>query len=606
MVICDKRIATDSIAGDKILLATKAPYLFEGVSDPRVDVIPLENEKPTPAVETWRLLEQVNNILRKVIGTERSWAYEVSYSIEWGTAQSCLRILSIIEIIERILTQYSPDKIILYPIVDNMIECMLAEEIAQKKKIKLKKHYTGIRNYHVTNNLGIAAYLKYVECFIREMIKFATLKKRAESNTDKQCKDYQLGIFHWNNTKKEIDRASTWVYGMKAEFKTYRMAVLNAGQAAAHFRSEGIDVDNMEDWMTKETLQSRKEEYGKLIKKCLQAIRNEFEFFFNDLNITKTVRHFIYIHLLCDVPTFLEIDSICHDYFKKNRFKVINCYEESNSIGTRAIFYATRDVQTVMYYKGNLRVDDFPRYEPYPDMIGIRFFCKDSAKYDSLIKQGWNGQAHFIGDIWWIPKFAERYKNRDKVVTTPKEISVLWAPSVFLRVYTTYNTFRRNNIRMLQQFKENGWKLYVKFHPSQIDDPVKELYELYSDCENIQFVDKNESIYDWIKKVDIIISDRSGSFFDSIIEGKPVMALCSSPLHYSHMKQHEKGIIIYQNIEDMFSELSKIENDGYYYQQWRKKTVTRQDDYFRSYMQEEGEDDPIKEMANILKKECGL
>ena len=156
---------------------------------------------------------------------------------------------------------------------------------------------------------------------------------------------------------------------------------------------------------------------------------------------------------------------------------------------------------------------------------------------------------------------------------------------------------------ILQGFKENGWDLFVKFHPNQIDDQVKKFYEHYSDCENIRFVDKHDSINDWINKVEIVISEVSLAIFNSIAEGKPVMALCS-PLHYSMIKQHEKGIKIYQNIEDMFSELSKIESDWYYYQQWREETVIRQDNYFRSYVQE-GEDS-IKEMANILKRECGL
>lgn len=604
LIISDKQLAADSIAGDKILLATKVPYLFEHLSDLRVNVIPLENEKPMPSAETWALLDKINNILREVVGTERSWIYEAGYQIEGKVlAQDCSDILSIMEIIEQIFDQPVLDEIILYPTADNMIECMLTEEIARKKKIKLSKHYGSMRNFLFRQNFGIIAYLKYIRNFLRARIKFALLQKKARKNTDKKKKEYQLGIFHASNAPKDISYVDTWVYGLKAEFETYRMACWNAGQAAAHFRSKGIAVDNMEDWLTRETLQSREIEYRRLIKKCLKALCSEFEFSYHDLDISKTVRHFIFNHLIGAVAYCLELDSICNDYFKKNSFKTIGGIGNTNSMQPRAIYYATRDAQTVLYKKDDLGVFDVPKYEPYPDMISVRFFCKASAEYNGLIEHEWKGKAYFIGDTRYIPKWVERCKKKKEIITTPKMISVLWVPSYMIRGYTTYNAFKENNVRILQQFKENGWKIYVKFHPRQIDEQVKELYEQYSDCENIQFLDKNESIYDWIEKADIIISDRSLSIFDSIVEGKPVMVICS-PLHYSMLSAHERGIHIYQNMEDLFLELDNIENDWYYYQQWRDKTVTRQDDYFQGYVQEEG--DPIKQMADILKRECGL
>lgn len=604
LIISDEQLVTDSIAGDKILLATKVPYLFEDLSDPRVDVIALENEKPMPAVETWALLDKINNILKKVIGAERSWVYEAGYCFDGASlTQDCLGILGIMEIIEQIFANTVLDKIILYPTADNMIECMLTEEIARNNGIKLTKHYGNICNFLYRQNFGFIAYLKYIRFLLRTRIKFAVLQKKAQKNTDKEEKEYQLGMFHASNSQKSISQDSVWVYVLQAEFETYRMTCCNASQAAAHFRNKGIAVDNMEDWLTKETLQRREREYRRLLKPCLQAICSEFEFFYHDLNISKTVRHFIFVHFFAHVPMFLELDSICYDYFKKNRFKVINSYGDSSSMLTRAIYYATRDTKTVLYIKKNLDIFDELTYEPYPDMIGVRFFYKDSTEYNRLIEQGWKGQAYFIGDTGYILKLEERFKNMEEIAAIPKKISVLWVPSYVLRGYTTFNTFRGNNMKILQHFKENGWKLYVKFHPNQLDEQVKELYEQYLNCENIQFVDKNESIYDWIEKADIIISDKSLSIFDSVVKGKPVMVLCS-PLHYSIMKVHERGINIYQNIEDMFSELSNIENDWHYYQLWREKTVARQDDYFRSYIQEEG--NPIKEMADILKRECGL
>ena len=146
------------------------------------------------------------------------------------------------------------------------------------------------------------------------------------------------------------------------------------------------------------------------------------------------------------------------------------------------------------------------------------------------------------------------------------------------------------------------WKLYVKFHPNQQESQIKQLYEQYSDCESIQFVDKKESIYDWIEKADVIITDKSLLVFDSITAGKPVMVLCS-PLHYSLMSIHEKGVRIYQSMEKLFEELKHIENDREYFEQWRKETVNMQDNYFKSFMKDS---DALKDMADALKGECRI
>ncbi|MBQ6886196.1 MAG: CDP-glycerol glycerophosphotransferase family protein [Lachnospiraceae bacterium] len=601
LILSEKPILLNKVKGDIILLATKSSYLFSNISDERVKILSLEHETITPSEKTWKLLDEINNLIKKIIGRERSWVYEAGYHIEGsGLAQNCSDILSGVEIIEQFFEQYDINKVILYPTAENLIECMLLEEeLSHRKNIKLQRHYEGIKNYLFNHNYGIVYLLKCVYAYLNIKKRFWKLWKKAKRDVDKKQENYQLGMLHASNSKKSISWKSSILYGLKEELKTYKLLCLNAREAEEYFKKNGIATDNMEEWLTKETVYKKTREYGKFVKKLLRAKKKDFKSCYINMNITQTVRYFIIMHFLWNVPRNIEIDSICYDYFKKNYYAVINSHGDSNFIETRATYMNTRNADTRLFRQEGLMIFNVPRYESYCNMISIRFFCNDSKRYEELMRQGWKGNAYFIGDIQYIPKFMEQYNGCQKIEKAFKEISVLWAPSYVVRGYTTYNTFQENNEKILSCFNENGWKLYVKFHPNQQENQVKKYKKQYENSKNIQFVNKDDSIYEWIEKADIIITDKSLLVFDGITAGKPVMVLCG-PLHYSLMSIHEKGVQIYQRIEEMMEELKSIENDWDFFLQWRKETIKRQDNYFKSFIKES---DAIKDMANALKIE---
>lgn len=600
LIVSEKPLDLGRKKSENILLATKSVFLFQEISND-ITLISLENEKPIPSEETWSLLDEINDLLKKSVESERTWVYESGYHIEGGgLSQNCANVLSAMEIIAALFESKIIDEIILYPVVENLVECMLIEEIAHEKKIKLRRYSKGLRNYLVTKNFGVNPWLKCIYYWLGMKRDDFLLLKKLKNKTVTEKHDYQLGIIQASDAKKSISWTSTWIYGVKEEFDSYRLLCLNAKQAAEHFRGKGIDADIMEEWLTKGTLQKRRREYEMNLKKILVMLRKEFKFIYQNMDISKTIKYFIALHLFLDVPKAVKTDCICMDYFQYNSYQILSSHEDSNFVATKAMYFNTRKAQTKMFNREGLVLFNVQRYEPYANMIEVRFFCEGSQRYKELCRQGWKGRAYFIGDTQYIPQFAQKYTKREEADIKSGKLSVLWAPSYVVRGYTTYNTFQSNNERILRKFKDNGWELYVKFHPNQQEDQTAELYRKYANDRNIHFVDKKDSIYGWINKADVIITDKSLLVFDSIVEGKPVMVLCS-PLHYSMLRRHEPGVSIYQNPEDLFIQLERLEKDLSFFADWRERTVRKQDEYFQSFMKDR---DAIKDMADALKLEC--
>ena len=183
---------------------------------------------------------------------------------------------------------------------------------------------------------------------------------------------------------------------------------------------------------------------------------------------------------------------------------------------------------------------------------------------------------------------------------TSERVKVLWAPSATLPGHTSYKTFYDNCSAIMEMFERNGWKLYVKFHPGQVDSQVECFRDLYTTSKNIEFVDKKESIFDWMPKMDMVITDKSLTAFDAITERKPIMIICGEH-HYELMKRHSEGMHIFTSFEKLESELSKLQNDRNFFTKWSEDTIKRQDAYFLSLIDDQ---DVIERMAEALRKEC--
>lgn len=603
LIVTEELINLKKMYGNNLILATKSPYFFKTLENDVTNMVSLEEEEMMPSKSTWMLLDQINDIINPIVGDSRAWLYESGYHIEGsGLPQRLSEVLSATRILANILDKEVIDEIILYPCIENMLECMLIRSFAKELNIGLKIKWRNVKNYFLCNNYGIVTRIKYSIYYIQNQLR---VKKNCKLVNNVKCRkeqQYQIGIIHASNTKKSINWKSTFIYGMDKEFETCKMLCLNCKDAAVHFRENGIDVDEMEEWLTKETLITNNNEYKENFKKIKNSINKLLQVECNGYNITEVVKYFIFQYLVIDVPRNIYIDTVCKDYFKKNKYQVLSSQGDSNFIETRAMYYNSRDFKTRIFRREGLMIFNVPRYEKLNNIIDIRFFCRGAKRYDDLLKEGWKGAAFWAGDTLYIPKFINMIHKRDNKIKELKDISVLWVPSYVVRGYTTYNSFQNNNYQVARWFEENEKTLYIKFHPSQNENQIELLREKYSNSKNVKIVDKKDSIVDWIDKSDIIITDKSMCIFDGITYGKPVMVLCS-PLHYDLMKIHSEGVNIYQSFEELFLVLKKVTSNREEYIKWRDKTVLKQDNYFMNYV---SQDDAIKDIADKIKKECQI
>lgn len=590
---------------DSILVATKSPYLFREQISENIQIIPLENEKVMPYQETYDILDEINGYIKRIVGQSRSWVYEAGYLIEGNRlAQKCSDALSAMEVLVNIFTKYTIGKVYLYPSVENLIECMLVRKIAQKNKFKVVVRYSGIRNFLITKNTGIVYSLKRIRYIMNAICRYIGLLQKAGKKQEREEKEYQIGLMISFYSLKHINWLLPLASGIREKFVSYKVICLRGQKTAKHFKDDGYASDSMEDWLTGETIKEKKREYIGLLFKIYKSVKNHLKIVYEEYDITSVILYFISLHLLVDVPGNLEIDAICQDYFSKNKFCAVSTYGDSCFAETRAEYFNTRKDQTKLFRIEGLKLFHLPRYEAYADIIDIRFMSPGAVRYQELMKQGWKGHAYFISDALYWSKFLDMQKTgfRELMKKENEELIVLWAPSYVLGGYTTFNTFEFNNRTILKKFEESNWKLYVKFHPVQSDDQVKTYTRQYSQSKNISFIDKNDSIFKWIEKVDVVITDKSLLIFDSIALGKPVIAICS-PYHYFLIGQHQKGIQIYQNMDEMFKMLKEIEDDRTCFVRWREEVLRKQSAYFMSLMKES---DPISDIADVLKQECSI
>ena len=583
---------------ESVVVATKSVYLFTNFISEKFQVISLENEKVMPYNEVYNILKEINGCIKKTVGDERAWVYEAGYLIE-GTrlAQYISDVLSGMEVVTQIFEKYSIERVVLCPSGANLIECMLVKKVALEKNIKVEMKYEGVVNFLVTANSGVVYGIKCIRYVINAFVRYVTLMQKAKKKNH-QNQEYQIGLIIIGNSKKYIEWLKPLACGIKENFKSYKVMCLNGSRTAEYFNDIGYSCDCMEEWVNKETLKKRKKEYIRLLYKLHKAIRKEFICNYNGYDITEILIYYVSVYLLTDVPRNLEIDSICHDYFSKNKFSAVSTYGDSCCVETRAEHFNTRENKTKLFRIEGLKLFHLPRYEEYADIIDIRFMSPGAARYEELIEQGWKGHAYFINDVLYTSKLQNRKSEEN--VGRNENLTVLWAPSYVLGGYTTYSTFEYNNRNILKKFEENNWKLYVKFHPGQLEAQVEELYYQYKESDNIIFIDKKESIYEWIEKVDVIITDKSLLIFDGIVLEKPVMAICSS-YHYYLIGRHEEGVQIYQNIEQMFQLLESIEKNREYFEKWKEVVLRQQKKYLNGLMKDSN---PIDDIVEILKKEC--
>lgn len=154
--------------------------------------------------------------------------------------------------------------------------------------------------------------------------------------------------------------------------------------------------------------------------------------------------------------------------------------------------------------------------------------------------------------------------------------SILYAPTwegfVEEANYTSISEYGLNLIKSLEVLSNHGIKIYFKPHPFTSITKRNNIQKYYSEIidtvkkSQIEFIDKNNSIYDYMNNCDLMITDISSVISDFLYTQKPM--ILTNPKKYSQETlnndfQSTKALYILNNPANINDLLIKIEQNDY-------------------------------------------
>ena len=251
-----------------------------------------------------------------------------------------------------------------------------------------------------------------------------------------------------------------------------------------------------------------------------------------------------------EVLEHIYIYSCMKRYFKKNKFHLICSWGTSNFWQTRIVSKCI-GTDTKIFREEEISVITHPYYEPFMELIEIRFFPNKEMEKDYQLA-GFKGNGQVLMDL----NIGRRYYAQKEVKRffMNKEATILVAlsyPVVGIRTLKNYYQICRYIFDSIHE------KIIFKNHPNidkSLDNDIRELAAKY---ENIKFIDKGVSIDSLISGCDLVITDASTIIFDTIIEQKPLFCIMGCQ-DYEIARKNLPGLKIYRDIMEMCNRINAI------------------------------------------------
>lgn len=522
---------------DLVFLVSSNPnlenYTLDGV---QIKFIFFDSNKMIFSDETWKIVNRINTEIESISLYNSAYLYQLSSLIEGGVAQNIADFLFSIDIFQDIIRENKISKIYCDDIC-NYSEILALQCIAREAKIDFTLLSTVKKLSHIKYNFlsggrnRFYVFLVCVKNIVRDTVKIASICKA--NSKDANVSKYDVAFIFQSNANKHINWLIDSLDAVPKDL-SYCVFCYHADEARKQFHDLGINAKSVEAYWDWKVFGPNLFSYVIDTYKIRKRLRSISKFEFRELNTTREIYDIVNWFYANDVFINILYEKVVRKFVKKNKVRFITGDGDSNFI-TNRIFYmelkANNDLTLFFKDSSGIEIINAERqkiYEPWGDMISIRFFSPQSLYLRELKRGGWKGKVYYTDDSVYREKFKKYNEMAESTIEGVEYISILWAPSYPMKGHYTVNNFFADNECVLSNLADMNINLYVKFHPNQDIYYTERIVNKYASFTNIRFIGKEEAIETVIKKVDLVLTTPSTVMIDAALMHKMVVCIAEN------------------------------------------------------------------------------
>lgn len=565
-------------------------YTLDGV---QIKFVFFDSNKMIFSDETWKIINSINAEIESISLYRSAYLYQLSSLIEGGVAQIIADFLFSIDIFQDIIRENKISKIYCDDICDYS-EILALQCIAHEEKIDFTLLSTMKKISHIKYNFfsggrnGLYVFLVCVKNIVRDTVQIASISNA--NSKDVSISNYDVAFIFQSNANKHINWLIDSLDAIPKDL-SYCIFCYHADEARKQFHDLGINAKSVEaywDWKAfgRNLLSYVLDTYK--IKKRLRTI-SKFKFY--ELNITREIYDIINWFYANDVFNNILYEKVIREFIKKNKARFITGDGDSNFI-TNRIFYmelkANNDSTLFFKDSSGIEIINAERqkiYEPWGDMISIRFFSPQSLYLRELKRGGWKGKVYYTDDSVYWEKFKKYIEITENTREGLEHTSILWAPSYPMKGHYGVKSFFADNECVLSSLADKDINLYVKFHPNQDNNYTERIVNKYASFANIKFVGKEEAIGTFIKKVDLVMTTPSTVMIDAALMHKMVVCIAENQ-GFQLIEHMLDGFMIVERTQIDWECIINCLNNRYSINSMYNKYIHRQYAFLKRYFSE--------------------
>lgn len=552
----------------------------------KIEFIPFWSDKEIFSEDTWYIIDAINERIESIKLKNSSYLYKGNYLIEGGLAGAIADLLYSIDIFQSIIFDRKID----------VVYCDRNCEIADIRALQAVALSKDIKFCYLSGGIGNVSelkrwFFKSYPCGIGSIISFKiildslinTVKISRKNLKDKKENQYDLAIILVSNANKHINWLLNSLKNFTEDLK-YCIFCMNADKAKEKLKECGKEAKSVEANFRMKYFWQSIFTYIKDARLISKAINNDVSFSFQNIDI-KNIIVSLYIRSLREEKLFNVIyEKIILDFLKLNRAYLLTGDGDTNFISNQIFYYVSKELGAVTkFYKDNTGIGiinvEGRVFEPYAHIMEIRFFTKESTYLKALLANGWNGKIFYLPDLVYMESY-KKYKNIVRKFND--KVNILWAPSYPFKGHYSMQSFLLDNEFVIKECKDKDVELYIKYHPNQDEFFTNEFKEQSRNINNIHFVNKQDTIEDFIENSDIVITTPSTVIMDAALKKK--LVICLVDVYSYHLIEHmESGFILAKREQLAFDEYIKIAMEKSNLNNRYEYYLKRQEDYINKF-----------------------
>ncbi len=613
-VVCDKidelkDYCTRRDNGQPILCLTKNPEIIDYVlqNKKNITVKYLEASKTylDYAETTLKIIDSINKKIENVCKEEYKYLYLLGCSMDMGDiSKRILDAVMIRDMLNGILNSFE---------IAHM-ECYYHEYYASEIEAIFfwKKTRKCVLKFVCKGDVGSSRGRLYLltRCGSKVVTLLATLnaqrhylrcflntggKKGTEVSSD-------VGIVQYGGKQKNYNWSIGYLKELEMAGISFHIIGIN-DVVAGQWRKWGYASDSPVDYIDKKKVLKAYCNYRKEKTKLKRYLKKNLKYSPSELLDIEQLRIILKAHLDYNAFDAVVLDSGAEEYFKTHDFKIIDLNATTNYMMSKICYFNVSKNNNKTKFKagsGNLSImaKGIGR-EPFGFIRDFGFVLEEKKSHTRNEPESSLKRKYVIKNTAYTDEF---YSDVAENNILSERLNVIWAPSYPALGVTHFSSFEKTGMSVLDFFSRNDTaSLYVKFHPNQMQQEIRRFYQKYENCKNIQFKDNKVNIKDIFEQVEIVVTNCSLTIIDAAVRKKAVICVVDKT-EYQLVKQHEEGIYIITNIDDLLKLLKSLQEDSEYRKQWITSCINKQNTYFSRFIADKDSKD---ERMKAMKIELG-